>query len=142
MMMAEVGVYRAPAQFTDVALKLEHPFDGSSSVPHDVKRAIFWLLTAGPEEVAKQQSAIFDHYTEVSKLLEPNERVIHDNLDPEREAIICYKKIFLFKQLCEDAGVDDEGLLDTLVNGVKLTGTGETGQFEADIKEHSTSNVQ
>ena len=140
---AELGVYRTPDQFTEEALKLHHPFDDCSSVPDDIKRAIFWLLTSGPLEVSQQRKQILDKYAEMRNDLEEAEQTIHHQLDPEREAIIRDKKILLFKQMCRDAGVEDDGLCDLLANGVKLTGSGgSTAQFEPDVREPSISNVQ
>lgn len=53
------------------------------------------------------------------------------------------KKSLLFKQMCIDAEVQDDDLLDTLVTGVKLTGQGEpSGQFEEDIRTPSLTNEQ
>ena len=49
----------------------------------------------------------------------------------------------LFRRLCEDAGVDDPGLTDLLINGVQLTGQAEeTGQFESLVVEPTMDNVQ
>lgn len=64
-------------------------------------------------------------------------------MGPDRERLIHDKQILLFRRLCEDAGVDDPGLSDLLINGVKLTGQAEeTGQFETLIVEPTMSDVQ
>ena len=122
---------------------MEHPFDDCSSVPDDLKRAMFWLLTEGPAEVARQRRQTLDWYKNLSTQMEGAEQLLHQQLDPEREAIIHDKKLLLFARMCADAGVEDAGLVDLLLNGVKLTGRGgTTAHFEEDVKEPSISNVQ
>ena len=141
--IAQIGLYHTPEAFTDEALKLQHPFDGSDSVPDDTKRAIFWLLTAGAEEVEKCRNSTFDHYERLRDDLETNELEIHSRLDPLRRSLIEEKKVLLFKRMCQDAGVDDDGLSDILVNGVKLVGQADqTGQFPKLIQEPAMSSVQ
>ena len=140
---AEVGVYRTPEQFTEEALKLEHPFDDCSSVPDDLKRAMFSLLSEGPLSVARQRQQMLDWYKNLSAQMESAEQLLHQQLDPAREAIVHDKKLLLFSRVCVYAGVEDAGLVDFLLNGVKLTGMGDaTAQFDEDIKEPPISNVQ
>lgn len=65
--------------------------------------------------MAKQREAIFERYDKVSAQLEASEQQLRSNVDPAREAIVHEKKILLFKQLCEDGGVEDDGLADILI---------------------------
>ena len=51
--LAKIGVYRTEDEFVQGALKLRHPFDSSTSVSDDAKRAMYWLLTCGPDEVKR-----------------------------------------------------------------------------------------
>lgn len=39
--LAEMGINRTSEDFQQVATSLKHPFDGDSTVPDDIKRAIF-----------------------------------------------------------------------------------------------------
>ena len=48
---AKLGVFRSPDEFVDLACNLQHPFDNSSGVSDDLKRNLFFLLTAGPAAV-------------------------------------------------------------------------------------------
>lgn len=141
--MAKVGVYRTEDEFVQEALKLQHPFDSSFSVSDDAKRAMYWLLTCGPEEVKRNREQLFEHYAKLKEELKDEEYKLHSAMDPDRERLIHDKQILLFRRLCEDAGVDDPGLTDLLINGVQLTGQAEeTGQFENLVVEPTMNNVQ
>ena len=129
--------------FTECALKLEHPFDDDSTVPDDIKRAIFWVLTEGPQTVDGERAKLFRHYEEVLLNFENAERRIHASLDGDRERLVRDKKFLLFQQMCLDAGVEDTTVHELLFTRVKLAGVGEdSGQFEKDQKEPAMSNVQ
>eukprot|EP00434_Breviolum_minutum_P009828 symbB.v1.2.008656.t1/scaffold540.1/size189765/21 len=141
--MAKVGVYRTEYEFVQEALKLKHPFDSSVSVSDDAKRAMYWLLTCGPEEVKRNREQLFPHYAKLKEELKDEEYKLHSAMDPDRERLIHVKQILLFRRLCEDAGVDDPGLTDLLINGVQLTGQAEeTGQFESLVVEPTMNNMQ
>ena len=59
------------------------------------------------------------------------ERLLHDQLEPVRQAIVADKKFLLFNELCRDAGVEDASLRHLQLVGVPLVGTADwTGQFE------------
>ena len=140
---AEIGLYRTEEEFVHEALKLRHPFDSSSSVPDDAKRAMFWLLTSGPGEVKAARDKMFEHYEKIRDDILPSEDMLHLAIDPSREKLIHDKQVLLFRRLCEDAGVDDPGLTDILVNGVKLTGQAdETSQFESLKLEPTMTDIQ
>ena len=139
----KVGIYRTPEEFFDQACKLEHPFDNNSSINDDCKRAMFWLLTEGFQAVSAARNDLFTYYEQLKAELEPAEQMIHNAMDPCREKLVRKKKFLLFQAMCKDAGVDDDGLLDILVNGVKLTGlASETGQFPPDVAEPALDDAQ
>ena len=130
--MVEVGFFRTPEQFTEKALALEHPFDSDASVPDDVKRAIFKLLTSGPAAVQLERDSLFQHYESLRDSLAHEEKLIHAGLPPDREKILKKKSFKLFEAMCADAGIEDTGL-DLLVAGVPLIGKGPTcSLFEAE----------
>ena len=96
---------------------------------------MYWLLTCGPEEVKRNREQLFKARMRSTNFTLPwtqtAKGLIHD------------KQILLFRRLCEDAGVDDPGLTDLLINGVQLTGQAEeTGQFESLVMEPTMNNVQ
>ena len=117
-----VGVYRSPGEFEQEACNLTHPFDGSSAVSDNAKRAIFFLLTEGRDKLREARESVFAHYERLADALADDEAAIHESMDPLRERLVRDKKFLLFKHMCKDAGIEDDFLVDLLVNGVKLTG--------------------
>lgn len=101
--MAKVGVYRTEDEFVQEALKLQRPFDSSTSVSDDAKRAMYWLLTYGPDEVKRNREQLFEHYEKLKEELKEEEYKLHAAMDPDRERLIHDKQILLFRRLCEDA---------------------------------------
>lgn len=99
--MAKVGVYRTEDELE--ALKLQRPFDSSTSVSDDAKRAMYWLLTYGPDEVKRNREQLFEHYEKLKEELKEEEYKLHAAMDPDRERLIHDKQILLFRRLCEDA---------------------------------------
>ena len=129
-------MYRSPGEFEQEACNLTHPFDGSSAVSDNAKRAIFFLLTEGRDKLREARESVFAHYERLADALADDEAAIHESMDPLRERLVRDKKFLLFKHMCKDAGIEDDFLVDLLVNGVKLTGVGAlTSQFELDRKE-------
>ena len=53
--------------------------------------------------------------------LEGKEDRIHQALDHDCSDLLRDKQFLLFKVMAADAGVDDEHLVDTLVNGVNTS---------------------
>ena len=138
-----VGVYRSPGEFEQEACNLTHPFDGSSAVSDNAKRAIFFLLTEGRDKLREARESVFAHYERLADALADDEAAIHASMDPFRERLVRDKKLLLFKHMCKDAGIEDDFLVDLLVNGVKLTGVGAlTSQFELDRKEPAMTEEQ
>ena len=142
-LVAKIGIFRTTDQFTEEALALQHPFDGDSTVCDDTKRAIFWTLTQGCSAVEHERQKLFDHYEALKASFSDMERQLHSTLDLDRERIVADKQVLLFQRMCKDAGIEDESVHDILLNGLKLTGVGDsTDLFEPDLKEPAMSNVQ
>ena len=130
-------------EFEQEACNLTHPFDGSSAVSDNAKRAIFFLLTEGRDKLREARESVFAHYERLADALADDEAAIHASMDPFRERLVRDKKFLLFKHMCKDAGIEDDFLVDLLVNGVKLTGVGAlTSQFELDRKEPAMTEEQ
>lgn len=127
---AKVGQLRTPEQFVEAALALDHPFDGDTAVNDDAKRSMFLLLTKGVDNMKAMREDLFKHYEALAVELNDREKALRDKFDAVQKELLSDKKIFLFQRMCEDAGVEDDGLVDLLVSGVKLTGrASETGLF-------------
>lgn len=110
---------------------LKHPFDNSSNVSDDLKRNIFLLLTEGWREVKSRREKCFEHYERRLVDLQASERRLHGEMPKHREALVADKNMLLFAEMCRDAGVDDEGLVQLQALGTPLYGeSGSSNLFE------------
>ena len=65
--------------------------------------------------------------------LAAREQSIHDGMTPQRATLVQDKKFLLFQEMCVDAGVIDDGILDLQVLGTALVGTsGSSNLFESE----------
>ena len=139
----QIGVFRTPNEFVNKALGLNHPFDCSSSISDDAKRAIFALFTEGPSGIKAMRNEAFDFYESLGARLEAEEQALHAGLDANRASILNGKKLLIFDRLCKDAGVEDQGLLALMLNGTRLTGeAGYTGLFSTEVTSAAMSECQ
>ncbi len=139
----QVGIFHTPEEFTDKAFKVVHPFDSSTTVSDVAKRNMFWLLTHGKDEVRAYREDVFSGYERMASELADREAVLHSHLDPYKQMILKKKRLLLFERMCIDAGVQDEGLTELMVAGVKMTGRGaDTGQFPQEERPRTLSDEQ
>lgn len=130
--VAKVGVYRTCEKFTAEALKVAHPFDDASTLDDAIKMNIFNLLTKGSEWVAQHRREQLGYYKSRARALSAQEQTIHEGMTPLRAALVQEKKFLLFEEMCNDAGVVDDGILDSQVLGTSLVGvSGSSNLFEA-----------
>eukprot|EP00438_Fugacium_kawagutii_P011611 Skav216067 [mRNA] locus=scaffold389:28036:29832:+ [translate_table: standard] len=141
--LVSLGLFRTTDEFVKEACNLQHPFDSSSAVPDDTKKAIFRCLTLGREGIRYEREQTFKHYERLAESLRETESSLHDAMDADREQIVHDKQFLLYKHMCRDAGVGDDFLSDLMMHGVSLTGVGpKTQQFEDDAKKPAISEVQ
>lgn len=130
----QVGLLHTPEEFTDEAFKVIRLLDSGSTVSDDAKRNMFWILTH-EQEARPYHREVFDRYDRVASEMADIEAVLHSHLDPQKRMILKDKRLLLFERLCSDAGVEDDGLTELMVAGVKMTGRrATTGQFPQDKK--------
>ena len=118
----KVGIYRTPDEFVEAALRLSHPFDGSSYVDDAVKRNIFELYTLGAKGVKDKRLQAFAYYKRRQLELQSRENALHAMLEPARANIVKDKRFLLFSEMAKDAGVVDDSLLEDLLAGFSLIG--------------------
>ena len=120
---AEYGVYHTPQEFVQEASKVVHPFDSAVTIDGPNLRAIAYILEHGVKAVEQKRLAILEHYRALAKSLEPAERKLKASMDPQVRKVMGTKRLLLFRQMMQDAGVQDEHLFEDMVNGFRLTGT-------------------
>lgn len=141
--LVNIGIYRSTVEFTKEACEISHPFDNCSTVDDGAKQCIFQLLTGGVESTNRKREENFRHYEDLATELCAREHSLHDAMGQQSGKLMADKKILLFDAMCKDAGVEDEGLLELLCGGVKLTGQGSrTNLFEENLLEPSLTDHQ
>ena len=115
------GVFFSPDEFISRSLSLKHPFDVASPIEDSNLRAISLLAVEGPAAVASRRAAALRHYTVRAAELRIQEKI---------EAVMKSKRLLLFKEMLQDASIEDPSLFDEMCNGFKLVGNLESsGQF-------------
>ena len=87
-----------------------------------IKQNIFLLLTEGVDAISSKRRSSLEHYKNLAAELQPCEDLLHSSLKPQQAGVVKDKKFLLFSAMCRDAGVEDDGLWDTLVAGASLIG--------------------
>ena len=122
---AKIGVYDSKVGFAYKACQLQHPFDEKSAASDLLLKAIFELLTAGPDAVEERREELFKYYEERLAQLDAEESRCHASVPEAKRHLIRGKKFILLQEMARDMGYDDAGLSRLGISGTRLTGIGE-----------------
>ena len=121
---AKLGFFASKADYLHNASLLQHPFDAKSAADDVLLKAVFALLTLGPDEVARKREEAFRHYEARSAELEASEKKCHDSVPAGKRELIAGKRFLLLQEMARDAGYTDESLAELGLGGTRLTGVG------------------
>ena len=79
----EVGIPWTPEQFREAAEQVAHPFDRQVVIPDDTLRAIFKVLSAGPEATKNGRQEAFNQCTKRAEQLEEKEQKAFERAHPK-----------------------------------------------------------
>eukprot|EP00973_Karenia_brevis_P001233 168764-Karenia_brevis.AAC.1 len=79
-----------------------------------------------PSATVHHSESALQHYAAVAEELEAKEKALHLNLHSDVEKVVADKKILLFSRMFEDIDYDDLGVVNYLIQGVKVVGNLET----------------
>lgn len=128
--VATFGVYHTPEEFIEKASGLVHPLDVPLPSDDPNLGAIAFILSHSPPSVASFRANMLKYYVSRAKDLETEEKDLHARLDPQLEPVLASKRLLLFKEMLDDAGIEDTKLFDDVCNGFRLIGDIEpSGQF-------------
>ena len=78
---------------------------------------------------------MLNHYLARAKALHAQECALHDSLDEQIKPVMASKRLLLFKEMMDDAGVQDKELFSDMCNGFRLVGDLQpSGQFQQQWK--------
>lgn len=132
---AVYGIFHTPEEFLQQAYQLRHPFNIPVASDVDNLEALAKTLQLGKLEVMKHRLGQIKKYRDLAASLEAEERCLQSSLNPDVGRIMASKRLLLFKQMMEDAGIVDDNLFSELCHGFRLTGQLEaSGLFKPRFK--------
>jgi hypothetical protein len=114
---------------------LKYPFDTPLPLEETNMASVAFILSEGPSSVAKHRTDMLNHYLARAKALHAQECALHDSLDEQIKPVMASKRLLLFKEMMDDAGVQDKELFSDMCNGFRLVGDLQpSGQFQQQWK--------
>ena len=120
--LQSVGEYLFVATRPKKAVDTTHPFDAPVRVPSHVACILFKFATEGSEAIVADRCKTLSRLKERRDKLQCKEDSLHQALHPEVAEVVRGKRILLFKELLEEIQYDDLGVVELMVQGVKLVG--------------------
>ena len=135
MKTAVYGVFRTLEEFLSKALKLRHPFNVPISCNVDNVEAMAKVLQLGKLGTMRFRLKQVQKYRALASSLDADEKRVHESMPNDLKSVMGSKRLLLFKQMMEDAGIVDEQLFNEMKGGFRLTGQLEaSGQFKPRFK--------
>ncbi|CAE7388906.1 unnamed protein product, partial [Symbiodinium sp. CCMP2456] len=122
-------------------MKAKHPFDNPSALDDSNMQAMANILTTGVKGTIKHRAKVLEHYERRALELEEAEKKLKASMAPEVRRVMENKRILLFKEVLQDAGIKDENLVNDLVGGFRITGELQpSGLFQRRLKPAALSH--
>ncbi len=120
-----VGHLRSPKDFLECSKNCQHPVDILLNIDDITKRAIFNVVTLGPEGITIKRNNFLDQMRTRAQDLASEESKLHSAMHPHVERVMKGKNLLLLREIMESSGCKDTNLFDELVGGFNLTGTAQ-----------------
>jgi hypothetical protein len=129
------GVYFSPEEFIQKVQGIRHPFDVPLPLDEANMESIRFIFEKGPAKVASFRAERLSHYLKRAKSLQRDEMALHKSLNKDCQLVLESKRLLLFREMLDDAGVKDEYLFQDLCSGFRLVGDiNASGQFTQQFK--------
>lgn len=134
------GVFRSPLNFLKCATQLHHPIDFACPLPDELVKTLGRILNWGPAKLVKHRAERAAELTKLVAELDAREIDLLSSLSPTPRRILSGKRMKLWKLLAERYQCPDTKILDEMLQGCKLTGTGTRSDlFPAGCQMAATS---
>ena len=129
------GTAWSPEEFVKEAIKAGHPKTFDTVLPSALKHSIEVNASTSPSERASLRAQWFAKWTKRAADLSADESALKAGLQPYARDILLPKRILLWREILEDLRYPDMGVLEEMLEGVRLTGqTPCTGIFPGAFK--------
>ena len=116
------GIFWICDEFIQRAIQVGHPYDVDRILPPGLDKVMDFHLKFSELEVAKSRLKFVLKWSKRAKDLSGAEMAFRQTMDPVVETSVKGKRILLFKEMLEDTGFPDLGVVDEISAGVTLTG--------------------
>jgi len=120
--MQMMGVYHTPEQFVELALDLSHPMDVVTGLQPQTLDTLHFVLTNSIADTARHRASMARLLLDRRSALAEQESQLHLTLPSHLQVILKGKNLLLFRELLEQHGYPDVGIVDELTNGFRVTG--------------------
>ena len=128
---AVYGLPWSPKEFVEEAAAREHPLQ-ACVVPLCVKEAIDKEARCSAHSLAQDRTAVLRRWTLRAQELWDSERQLHENMPAHISVVLQGKRLLLLKEMLQDAGYCDVGIVDQIASGFDLMGhIPEAGVFRS-----------
>ena len=129
--------------FIAEAVKKGHPSNIFDALSPGIIRAIEANCKWKPEEVILHRARWLKKWTNRAMELAKEEHHLHDRLPPHRKKILEGKRLLVLKEILEDEGYPDVGLVQEIEDGFDLVGiSGESEALPPDFQPASISQEE
>ena len=128
---AVYGLPWSPKEFVEEAAAREHPLQ-ACVVPLCVKEAIDKEARCSPHSLAQDRTEVLRKWTLRAQELLDSERRLHESMPAHVSVVLQGKRLLLLKEMLQDAGYCDVGIVDQIASGFDLMGhIPEAGVFRS-----------
>lgn len=133
--VAEVGVYRTPAQFVQVAENTAFPPDQQCGLPDELAVALFRQLVDGPRATARKMARCARRLVQLAASCKTENAACLASLEEGVAEVLASKRLHLMERLLAEVNHCDGELMNDIKKGFNLTGqVHSSGIFDADFK--------
>ena len=134
-----VGVHFSPEEFLKEAIRLCHPTEQDCLFPKEVRTDVSHLSNrSSPSSLDRIEEV--KRWVSMAKELSTKERDLKTSISPRISEVLRDKRLCLLKQLLNEAGHEDMGLVEDITRGFDLTGAlPRSGVFNQKFRPASMS---
>ena len=116
------GIPFSKEEFIQQAVIAGHPKSFLKALPKEIECALHDHFNLSRSQLASKRSRWLSRQLEQAVLLKPQEDVLKSSMPQHIQKILAPKRLCLFKQILNEIGYIDVGVVDLLINGGNLVG--------------------